>query len=116
MYNNTAKTAGDDLLFNGATFTLPNAKEMSGDRILSSDKAEIIGWYHDGWFKRNAAANNGQGGYEQITEVNKAVAAWVQENGYEFDGLSFCIYHVSPYDTSDPGQYVTEVCYPVRKR
>lgn len=56
-----------------------------------------------------------QGGYEQITEVNKAVAAWVQENGYEFDGLSFCIYHVSPYDTSDPGQYVTEVCYPVRR-
>ena len=40
VYNNTAKTAGDDLLFNGATFTLPNAKEMSGDRILSSDKAD----------------------------------------------------------------------------
>ena len=62
VYNNTAKTAGDDLLFNGATFTLPNAKKMSGDRILSSDKAEIIGWYHDGWNKLNAA----QGSYEPI--------------------------------------------------
>lgn len=51
VYNNTAKTAGDDLLFNGSTFTLPNAKDMSGDRILSSNKAEITGWYHDGWFK-----------------------------------------------------------------
>ena len=77
VYNNTAKTAGDDLLFNGATFTLPNAKEMSGDRILSSDKAEIIGWYHDGWFKRNAAANNGQGGYEQI-------GRWTAETADEY--------------------------------
>ena len=62
VYNNTAKTAGDDLLFNGSTFTLPNAKDMSGDRILSSDNMEITGWYHDGWSKWNAA----QGSYEQI--------------------------------------------------
>ena len=56
VYNNTAATAGDDLFFfNNSTFTLPNAKDMSGDRILSSDKAEIIGWYHDGWYKWNAA-------------------------------------------------------------
>lgn len=66
VYNNTAKTAGDDLLFNGATFTLPNAKDMSGDRILFSNKAEITGWYHDGWFKWNAAAQDGKGGYEEI--------------------------------------------------
>ena len=56
VYNNTATTAGDDLFFfSNSTFTLPNAKDMSGDRILSSDKAEIIGWYHDGWYKWNAA-------------------------------------------------------------
>ena len=66
VYNNTAKTAGDDLLFNGSTFTLPNAKDMSGDRILSPNKAEITGWYHDGWFKWNAAAQDGKGGYEEI--------------------------------------------------
>ena len=77
VYNNTAKTAGDDLLFNGATFTLPNAKEMSGDRILSSDKAEITGWYHDGWCKWNAAANKGQGGYEQIDR-------WTAETADEY--------------------------------
>ena len=66
VYNNTAKTAGDDLLFNGATFTLPNAKDMSGDRILSSNKAEITGWYHDGCYKWNPAAKDGKGGYEEI--------------------------------------------------
>ena len=77
MYNNTATTAGDDLMFNASTFTLPKAKDMSGDRILSSDKAEIIGWYHDGWFKWNAAANNGQGGYEQI-------GRWTAETADEY--------------------------------
>ena len=77
VYNNTATTAGDDLLFNGSTFMLPNAKDMSGDRILSSDKAEIIGWYHDGWYKWNAAANDGKGGYEQIDR-------WTAETADEY--------------------------------
>lgn len=57
-----------------------------------------------------------KGSYENITEVNEAVANWVQENGYEFDGVSFSIYHVSPYDTKNTEEYVTEVCYPVKKK
>ena len=77
VYNNTAKTAGDDLLFNGSTFTLPNAKDMSGDRILFSDKAEITGWYHDGWFKWNPAAKDGQGDFEQIDR-------WTAETADEY--------------------------------
>ena len=77
MYNNTATTAGDDLMFNASTFTLPKAKDMSGDRILSSDKAEIIGWYHDGWFKWNPAAKDGQGDFEQIDR-------WTAETADEY--------------------------------
>lgn len=57
-----------------------------------------------------------KGGYEQITGVNESVARWVCENGYEFDGASFCIYHVSPGHTQNPEEYVTEVCYPVRRK
>lgn len=57
-----------------------------------------------------------KGGYDQISEVNAAVAAWVEANGYVFDGIAFNIYHVSPHETRDPAQFVTEVCYPVRKR
>ena len=56
------------------------------------------------------------GSYEKVNEVNAAVAAWVRDNGYEFDGLSFCIYHVSPHETQNPDELVTEVCYPVRKK
>ena len=77
VYNNTAAAAGDDLyLNNDSTFTLPNAKAMSGDRILSSDNFPITGWYHDG-YKWNAAANNGQGDFEQIDR-------WTAETADEY--------------------------------
>ena len=57
-----------------------------------------------------------KGSYDQISRVNAAVADWVVENGYDFDGKSFCIYHVSPAQTDDPEELVTEVCFPVRKK
>lgn len=57
-----------------------------------------------------------KGSYAQISKVNTAVANWVVENGYDFDGKSFCIYHVSPAQTADPEELVTEVCFPVKKK
>lgn len=56
-----------------------------------------------------------QGSYDYITKANHAVAKWIADNGYDFDGKSFCIYHVSPAETNDPNQLVTEVCFPVKK-
>ena len=77
VYNNTAAAAGDDLyLNNGSTFTLPNAKAMSGDRILSSDNFPITDWYHDG-YKWNAAAKDGQGDFEKI-------GRWTAETADEY--------------------------------
>lgn len=57
-----------------------------------------------------------KGPYEIIGEVNAAVAAWVRDNGYEFDGPAFNIYHVSPHETQNPEEFVTEVCYPVKRK
>lgn len=57
-----------------------------------------------------------QGGYEQISDVTAALTAWIGANGYAYDGPMFDIYHVSPHETDDPAQFVTEVCYPVRKK
>lgn len=57
-----------------------------------------------------------QGGYDQISAVNEAVAQWIADNGYELDGLSFNLYHVTPHDTANPDAYVTEVCYPVKRK
>ena len=57
-----------------------------------------------------------KGSYDQLTAVNNAVANWVNDNGYEFNGAMFCIYHVSPAQTQNPDELVTEVCCPVKKK
>lgn len=57
-----------------------------------------------------------KGSYEQITAANHAVANWVRDNNYEFNGAMFSIYHVSPAQTQNPDELVTEVCYPVQKK
>ncbi|MDE7164301.1 MAG: MerR family transcriptional regulator [Clostridiales bacterium] len=62
------------------------------------------------------AACTFKGGYEQITAVNEAIAKWANENGYEFCGAVFWIYHKSPYETKNPEDYVTEICFPVKKK
>ncbi len=56
------------------------------------------------------------GSYNQLTAVNHTVANWVNDNDYEFDGAMFCIYHVSPGHTQNADEYVTEVCYPIKKK
>lgn len=57
-----------------------------------------------------------KGGYHLITEVYAAVVAWLDANGYESAGPMFNIYHVSPNETKNPDEFVTEVCYPVKKK
>lgn len=57
-----------------------------------------------------------KGSYDQLVSVHRAVAQWVRDNGYEFNGAMFCIYHVSPAETNHPDELVTEVCYPVKKK
>ena len=56
-----------------------------------------------------------KGPYSEINAVNAAVAAWVRDNGYIYDAPAFNIYHISPHETQNPEEFVTEVCYPVRK-
>ena len=55
-----------------------------------------------------------RGGYDRIGEVNAAVAAWIESNGYQYAGPMFNIYHISPHETQDPNEFVTEVCYPIK--
>lgn len=57
-----------------------------------------------------------KGGYDQMDSAMAAVAAWVNDNGYEPDGPLLNIYHISPHETKNPQEFVTEVCYPVRKK
>ena len=57
-----------------------------------------------------------KGSFDQINEVNESVATWINDNGYELGGPMFNIYHVSPGHDPNPENWVTEVCYPVRKK
>lgn len=56
-----------------------------------------------------------KGSYDYLGAVNHAVANWVNDNGYEFSDAMFCIYHVSPAETKNPDELVTEVCFPVKR-
>lgn len=55
------------------------------------------------------------GSYDYIAEASAAVAQWMRDNGYALDGAPFAIYHVSPHETQNPDELVTEMCYPVKK-
>ena len=57
-----------------------------------------------------------QGSYTQITDVYTAVIAWMEANGYEPAEPMFNIYHISPHETQNPDEFVTEICYPVKKK
>lgn len=57
-----------------------------------------------------------KGSYEQFRDVYSSLAAWIEANGYEYCGPMFDIYHVSPHETENPEEFVTEVCCPVKKK
>lgn len=120
-------------------------EETGGMHLQSSSPGYHMALYHDGEFKETdvdveirksvmgvysdtehvkfktlpavqAASATFKGSYEQISQVNVAVAEWIADNGYEYAGLAFNIYHVSPGETKNPEEYVTEICYPVKKK
>ena len=120
-------------------------QETAGMQIQEGDPRLCAAIYHDGEFREadvdveiqktvtgtypdtahvkfkteppvEAATAVFRGSYSQIPQVNQAVAAWIAENGYELAGKFFNIYHVGPYEKRNPEEFVTEVCYPVRKK
>ena len=54
-----------------------------------------------------------KGSYAQMGAATAAVASWISGNGYQIAGPMFNIYHVSPHETQNPDEYVTELCFPI---
>ncbi len=54
-----------------------------------------------------------KGSYEQMKDAYAAVISWVNANGYKMNGNMFNIYLVSPAQTQNPDEFVTEICFPV---
>lgn len=57
-----------------------------------------------------------RGSYEQRPQVARAIADWLDASEYVMNGPMFSIFHVTPYDTPEPDNWVTEVCYAVKKK
>lgn len=56
-----------------------------------------------------------KGPYEDIEPTYRALAEWVDDQGYELVGPPEEIYYSDPLNTP-PEEYLTEVQFPVRKR
>jgi effector-binding domain-containing protein len=56
-----------------------------------------------------------KGPYEDMGEAYNAVMSWIAGNDYKINGFCREIYIVSPGDTKDPNEYVSEIQIPVRK-
>lgn len=54
------------------------------------------------------------GDYEHIKDVSFCIANWISKHNYEICGPDFAIYHIGYYQTQDPNEFVTEICYPIR--
>lgn len=57
-----------------------------------------------------------RGAYSGMGEAIAAVIDWAREEGYECAGPMFFIYQVSPHETRNPEEFVTEICYPVKEK
>ncbi len=55
-----------------------------------------------------------KGSYDNISKANEALANWITDNNYAFNGPMFNIYHVSPAMEQDPDKWITEVCLPIK--
>ncbi len=57
-----------------------------------------------------------KGSYEQMGEINREAMEWMVQNGFLPDGAMFSIYHVSPGMDQNPDNWLTEACYPMRRK
>ena len=56
-----------------------------------------------------------QGVYTRIGELNSYIYRWIVENGYRIAGKAFNIYYISPGNEPNPENFITEICFPIKK-
>jgi len=62
-----------------------------------------------------AATIRFSGPYEGTSAAMEKLAAWLEENGYEVDGLIRGLSVITPADVQSPDDYLTEIQVPVKK-
>lgn len=57
-----------------------------------------------------------QGPFEELTSAYRALAIWIESNGYEMQETSRAIQHRGPWNETNPENYMTEIHMPVTKK
>lgn len=57
-----------------------------------------------------------QGGYSRLKDINIYLGEWITQNGFEICGPAFNIYYISPEHEVNEEKFITEVCFPIKKR
>jgi len=55
-----------------------------------------------------------KGEYMQIGNIKAYMNKWLKENGYMITGEIFSTYYRSPGNESNPNQFITELCFPIK--
>lgn len=116
VMNSEAKPAGPTMMI----YRDEDYKEQDADVEVAFQVDKII--KTDGRIKiyelpriEQAATLIYKGSYEEMGEAYNAVMSWVVNNDYRIDGFCRELYLVSPGDTKDPAEYISEIQIPVRK-
>lgn len=56
-----------------------------------------------------------QGSYDQMDQVHEEIHQYIEENGMQFGGSPWESYVVGPGEDPDPGNWITEIYYPVSR-
>lgn len=57
-----------------------------------------------------------KGSYMQIYKINTMLAKWLEVNCYEIASEPYSIYHKSPKNNVNEEKFLTEICFPIRRR
>ena len=112
--SNNIKPAGPSMLIYRDT----EYKEQDADiEVAAPISTEITGTesvqvYELEGFKQ-AATITYKGPYEDMDEAYNEIMSWIAGNDYRINGFCRELYLVSPGDTDDPSQYVSEIQVPI---
>lgn len=116
------ETADQNMTPSGVVGAILHDKEFKESDVDVEVQIPVTGSHHDTKHVRfkteppiTVASLTFQGAYDQFSAAYAELAAWINENGYELCGPMMDLYHVSPHETQNPLEWVTEICCPVKK-
>lgn len=78
--------------------------------ICEKDKADKI------MESQICAVTTHKGPYSSLSDAYGALVAWIEENGYAWDGAPYEIYQKTQFDHLSPEDWETEIFFPVKKK